>query len=43
MKGTLNQLGQQMIQSFQKLSPAQQEQARKVMYGKTTGQPVRPN
>lgn len=41
MKGTLVQLGLQMAQSFQQLSPAQQEQTRKVMYASVTGKPYR--
>ncbi|HXA78714.1 MAG TPA: hypothetical protein VNV41_16385 [Candidatus Acidoferrales bacterium] len=39
--GTLAELAQQMAQSFQRLSPAQQEETRKAMYEKTTGKPYR--
>jgi hypothetical protein len=43
MNGTLYQLGQQMLQSFQKLNPAEQEATRKEMYEAVTGLPYRPD
>ena len=41
--GGLRELGQKMLDSFQKLTPEQQEQLRKEIYEKTTGQPYRGN
>ena len=41
MKGTLKDMGNQLVQSFQELSPAQQEQPRKAMYESVTGKPYR--
>src|ERR1017187_3130901 len=41
MKGTLKDMGNQLAQSFQELSPAQQEQTRKAMYESVTGKPYR--
>ena len=41
--GTLAQLAQQMVESFQRLSPAQQDRVRKEIYEKTTGKVFRPN
>jgi len=42
-RGTLAQLAQQMAESFQTLSPAQQDRVRKEFYEKTTGKTFRPN
>jgi len=41
MKGTLKVMGNQLAQSFQELSPAQQEQIRKAMYESVTKKPFR--
>ncbi len=38
--GTLSQFAQSMAQSFQQLSPAQQEQTRKAMYESVTKKAV---
>jgi hypothetical protein len=43
MKGTLNQLAQKMAQSFQRLSPAEQDRVRREIYEKITGKTYRPN
>jgi hypothetical protein len=39
--GTLCDLGEQLAESFQELSPAQQEQTRKAMYESVTKKPFR--
>jgi len=36
MKGTLKDMGNQLAQSFQELSPAQQERTRKAMFESVT-------
>ena len=41
LKGSLKELGNQLAQSFQKLSPAHQEQMRKAMYESVTKKPFR--
>lgn len=39
---TLKEIGLQMAQSFQKLSPAQQDDVRRAIYEKITGKKYRP-
>jgi len=43
LKRSLKELGNQLAQSFQKLSPAQQDRFRREVYEKIVGKPYRPN
>jgi hypothetical protein len=41
MQGSLKQMAEDMVWSFQQLNPAEQEQLRKDWYEKITGKPYR--